>query len=85
MITDGQWDINLQPTGAMVRQHMYLAPGQNYDLKLHIDCALYFYFIIIRLISGGQADGISPLGVHQSRPILAWFLAMRNALPSESY
>ena len=85
IITDGQWDINLQSTGAMVRQHMYLAPGQHDDLKLHIDCALYFYFIIIRLITGGTADGISPLGVHQSRPILAWHLAMRHVLPSVSY
>ena len=49
-ITAGQWEVFLRPTDNMVRQHMYLAPGQHEDLKLHIDCALYFFFITMQLI-----------------------------------
>ena len=63
-ITCGQWAINVKTTGNMIRQHMYLAPGQHKDTKIHIDCALYFYFITMRIISGDQPDGISPTRVH---------------------
>ena len=84
-ITAGHWEISLRPTGDMVRQHMYLAPGQHEDLKLHIDCALYFFFISIQLIAGGRVDGLSPEGVHHTRPILAWHLVTRRQLPDVSF
>ena len=84
-ITAGQCEIDLRSTGSMTRQQMYLAPGQHEDLKCHIDCGLYLFFITIRLIMRGQADGISPEGVHQARPIIAWHLVTKRPLPSTSF
>ena len=39
----------------------------------------------MRIIAGGQQDGISPTEVHQSRPIIAWYLVTKRPLPHVSY
>ena len=75
----------MRPTGDMTRQRPYLAPGQHADLQIHIDCALYFYFITIRLIHGGRPDNISPEGIHLTRPIIAWYLATGRSIPDVSF
>ena len=84
-INSTKWDVVHNPTGSMIRQAIYLAPGQHSDVRTHIDCGLYAYFMILQLLSGGRVDGFSSEGIHLARPVLALFLTRRTQVPGILY
>ena len=72
--------------GDIIKQHMYLPPSQPEHMHLHIDCALYVYFITLQIVSKGQVGRLlTPEGIHYARPILALHLVKNWSLPDIRY